>query len=83
MAWTEAVTHGKAFDEQLDADRFRKAFVTMAATRTTWPAPADFIAALPAREQLALAKQTIKADPARAAAACAEIAEAFRVSDER
>lgn len=78
MAWTEAVTHNREFVEQLDAQRFRKAFVALAVTRTSWPAPRDFLDALPAREQLALAKQPIPADPARAAAAIAEIARALR-----
>ena len=78
MAWVEAVTNRRAFDEGLDAGRFRKAFVTLAMTRTSWPAPADFLAALPQREQLALTKTAIVADPARAAAACAAIAKALR-----
>lgn len=66
--------HNREFDEGLDARRFRKAFVTLAETRSTWPAPKDFIAALPERDQLALARESRKADPERAAAACAEIA---------
>ena len=78
LAWSEVLTAGRVFDEQLDAPRFRKAFVTLAATRTSWPAPADFLTALPERDQLAIAKTPIKADPARAAAACAEIAAALR-----
>lgn len=77
QAWVEAITHNREFVEGLDADRFRKAFVTLAATRVNWPAPRDFVDALPAREQLSLVRESRKADPARAAAACAEIAEAL------
>ncbi len=72
--WRGAVVERSVFDEHLDAERFRKAFVTLARVRTTWPAPRDFLEALPARGQLALTKQPIKADPERAAAALAEIA---------
>lgn len=77
QAWVEAITHNREFDEVQDAPRFRKAFVQLAATRITWPAPRDFLDALPPRDQLQLARESRKADPARAAAACAEIAEAL------
>lgn len=73
MAWCEALTDQRVWDERLDAPRFRKAFVTLAKTRTHWPAPTHFMEALPPREQLALTKQTIPADPERAAAAIAEV----------
>ena len=76
--WVQAVTHGRAFDRNLDAPRFRNAFVTMAATRTTWPAPLHFIEAMPRRDQLALTKQHVPADPAIAAAAIAEVTEMLR-----
>lgn len=76
--WVQAVTHDRAFDRGLDAPRFRHAFVTLAATRTTWPAPMHFIEAMPRRDQLALTKQHIPADPAKAAAAIAEVSEILR-----
>lgn len=71
--WCEAVTTGRVFDRDLDTARIRRAFVTLASTRTSWPAPVHFIEALPQREQLALTKQPIPADPARAAAAVEEV----------
>lgn len=74
QAWAEAITDGRSFDEELDAGRFRRAFVALARTRTSWPAPHDFLTALPEREQLQLARHSVKADPERAAAAFAEIA---------
>jgi hypothetical protein len=67
-AWVEAITTGRVFDRQL-----RKAFVNLAGNRTSWPAPAHFVEAMPPREQLALTKQPIPADPERAAAAIAEV----------
>ena len=76
--WSEALIRGRQFDEAIDAPRIRRAFVTLATVRNVWPSPADFIACLPERDQLAIAKTPIKADPARAAAACAEIAAALR-----
>lgn len=72
-AWCEAVATGRVFDRDLDTARIRRAFVTLAGTRTSWPAPLHFIEALPQREQLALTKQPIPADPARAAAAVEEV----------
>ena len=78
-AWVEAVTFDNAWEEQLDAPRFRKAFTILAQTRNVWPSPKDFMDALPARDQLALTKQTIPADPARAQAALDEIARMLRM----
>lgn len=76
MAWYRAVTDGRVWDRQLDAPRFRKSFVTLMKNRRQWPSPADFMDAMPPREQLALTKQPIKASPERAAQAAAEL-EAF------
>lgn len=73
LAWCEALTDGREWNQSLDAPRFRRAFVMLARTRTHWPAPLHFVEALPAREQLALSKQPIPANPARAAAAIADI----------
>lgn len=73
MAWYRAVTDGRVWDRQLDAPRFRKSFVTLMKNRRQWPSPADFMDAMPPREQLALTKQPIKANPERAAQAAAEL----------
>ena len=78
MAWTEAVTFGKAWEPD-DRARFRSAFLLLASTRYVWPAPRHFIEAIPARDQLAIARESRKADPARAASACAEIASALSI----
>lgn len=74
MAWGEALTLGKVWDQQLDAPRFRRAFVALAATRKTWPSPSDFMDNLPPRQQLALTKQHIPANPEHAKRKIAEIA---------
>lgn len=79
MAWRDAISEGREFDERLDANRFDGAFRILARTRRSWPAPIDFIDALPPRDQLALARESRKADPGRAAAACAEIARELRM----
>lgn len=79
MAWCEAITAGKDYDERLDAPRFRAAFVKLAAIRRIWPVPADFLEALPPRDQLALTRQSVKADPARAQRAIADIARTLRM----
>lgn len=74
MAWVQAVTHERVFDRELDTPRFRRAFILLSATRTTWPAPLHFMEAMPKREQLALTRQHVPADPERAQAAISEIA---------
>lgn len=70
--WHGVITSGREFDEAVDAPRFRKAFLTLAGCNE-WPKPHEFLTALPDRDQLSLAKTTIKADPERAAAAIAEL----------
>lgn len=62
--WVEALTNDRVWEREPDAPRFRKAFVKLSQVRRQWPAPADFLEALPPREQLALTKQPIPADPA-------------------
>ena len=73
MAWNDALTFRKEWDEQLDKPRFREAFTYLAQTRKTWPTPADFLEHLPPRKQLALTKQVIPCDPEVAKAQIAEI----------
>lgn len=73
QAWIEALTDGRAWDRERDEQRVRRAFVVLSKTVRRWPAPVEFVEALPRPEQLALAKQPIPADPQRAAAAIAEV----------
>ncbi|UNK43442.1 hypothetical protein MNO14_04990 [Luteimonas sp. S4-F44] len=76
--WGQALTLGKQWDRELDAPRFRHAFIALAARQKTWPAPADFVEHLPPRRQLVLTKQHIPADPERTAVAVDEIAKMLR-----
>ncbi len=46
-AWVEAITEGRAFDEQRDAPRFKAAFRTLQGRCTSWPAPREFLEAMP------------------------------------
>lgn len=46
-AWVEAITEGRAFDEQRDAPRFRAAFRALQGRCTSWPAPREFLEAMP------------------------------------
>ena len=73
QAWIEALTDGRAWDRERDEQRVRRAFVVLSKTVRRWPAPVEFVEALPRPEQLALAKQPIPADPQRAAAEIAEV----------
>jgi hypothetical protein len=63
MAWYDALTLDRAWDQELDAPRFRRAFVKLTQTRRVWPTPVDFLEAMPRREQLALTKQPITSAP--------------------
>lgn len=73
QAWHEVLTDGRAWEERLDAPRFRQAFVILARTVRRWPAPVEFVEAMPKREQLALARDVRPASPEEAAAAMARI----------
>lgn len=79
LAWREAITAGRDWDEQRDAPRIRQAFVTLATARETWPAPRHFLDALPRIEQRALGYEVKPASPEQAQARLAEIR---RVLDE-
>lgn len=77
QAWIDALTDGRAWERARDEARVRRAFVVLSKTIRRWPAPVEFVEAMPRPEQPALAKQSIPADPARAAAAIAEIQQAL------
>ena len=76
--WLEALAEGREWDQALDAPRFKRAFATLCRTRRNWPVPQDLLDALPPREQLALTKQIIPADPERVARMMAELARELR-----
>lgn len=46
-AWVEAITEGRQFVEQRDAPRFKAAFRTLQGRCTSWPAPREFLDAMP------------------------------------
>lgn len=46
-AWLDAVADVRPWDYVRDRPCVREAFLRMQRTRTRWPAPADFLAALP------------------------------------
>lgn len=76
MAWTETLRDGRAWDQERDTPRIRRAFMTLAAGER-WPTPRDFLAALPpADRQKALPSRPT--NPERAAECMAEIRELLR-----
>jgi len=77
--WLEAVTEGRVWDQGLDAPRFKAAFAVLCRQSKAWPLPSGLLEAMPPREQLALTKQPLKADPERAAKHMADIATALRM----
>jgi hypothetical protein len=72
--WLEAITEGREFDQQLDAPRFRRAFAVLCRDCRQWPLPSSLLEAMPPREQMAITKQPIKANPERAEQAARELA---------
>ena len=47
LAWNDVVTHRRVFDAERDQPRFADAFRTLAGRCRRWPAPVDFLDALP------------------------------------
>jgi hypothetical protein len=45
--WVETICTGRVWSFERDAPRFRTAFQRLQEHRTTWPAPRDFLEALP------------------------------------
>ena len=73
--WLEAVLDGSEWDEHRDEPRMRAAFVTLAKTRDSWPAPKHFLDAIPAVEQQAIGYERKPASPEVRAAAAAKVKE--------
>lgn len=66
QTWLRAITTGKTWDEQRDTLRFRAAFTALTQSRRTWPAPADFLDAIPKAEpHLALPPVTLSPERAQ------------------
>lgn len=67
MVWVEALWYcGRQWDEELDAWRFRHAFVGLAQTLTRWPAPRTVLDHLPSRPQRAALPKPEVSDEERA-----------------
>lgn len=47
LSWVAHLTEDRVFIQERDAPRFRKAFARLGTTMKKWPAPSDFLAALP------------------------------------
>lgn len=64
--WLQAIHAGKRWDRERDVLRFRAAFTTLTQNRRTWPAPADFLDAIPKAEpHLALPPVTLSPEQAQ------------------
>jgi hypothetical protein len=48
MAWREAIIEGREWQQERDRTRFQVAFRILAGRCTQWPAPREFLDALPA-----------------------------------
>jgi hypothetical protein len=47
MAWCEAITAGRLFEQGRDAARFKASFTTLLRHCTQWPTPREFLDAMP------------------------------------
>lgn len=72
-AWLEALTTGRVWDQERDTARIRQAFVLLAQTQRTWPAPRDFLDALPPSPMPVLRLARPASNPEVAKKALAEI----------
>ncbi|SDI84199.1 hypothetical protein SAMN05216588_12631 [Pseudomonas flavescens] len=50
--WLVALSKGRYWEEEQDAERFKQAFSTLFATCDRWPAPARLLREMPARKGL-------------------------------
>jgi len=69
LAWHEVLVHGRAFDQARDLPRFREAFRTLAGRQRRWPAPVDFLEALPRIETSRTSEPKLDSDASREFAA--------------
>ena len=67
QAWMEAITDGRTWDARRDTPRVRAAFRTLGRTVRRWPAPAEFLDALPRVEQTAIGYEVKPVPPDEAA----------------
>lgn len=76
-AWCEALTDSRLWDQDRDTARIRQAFLTMAKTRRTWPAPVDFLESLPNIRQELLPPPKASPNPDKVAEVLAAAKKAF------
>lgn len=75
-AWREAL--GPHWDQGRDTPRIREAFVLLARTRRSWPAPADFLEFLPRIRHELRALPAKPADPDRVRKILEDVAKELR-----
>lgn len=51
MVWVDAVWASRSWDEELDAERLRQAFISLTRSMTRWPPPRALLDSLPPRPQ--------------------------------
>lgn len=69
LAWHEVLVHGRVFEQARDLPRFREAFRTLAGRQRRWPAPIDFLEALPRIEAPRTPEPKLDSDASRAVGA--------------
>lgn len=62
-AWVEGITAGRAWEEERDVPRIRRAFVLLITTASHWPTPARFIEVLPPPDAVRIAHEAKPVDP--------------------
>jgi len=79
MAWNDALTLNRVWDQQADTPRIRKAFQIIAAEHKRWPLPKTLLEEMPPRAELP-ALPTKPSDPERAKRIIAELAKELGVN---
>ena len=82
MAWVDALSAGRQWDEARDTPRIRQGFTALMTKCRQWPAPSEFVECLPAiRDQFVALPHTKPADPERVKRLFADAAKVLGASD--
>ncbi len=67
-AWVEAITYGRALDQQRDEPRIQEGFRRLLANTTVWPTPRQLLEAMPPLASSAPAQRRLPSTAARESA---------------
>lgn len=77
-AWYRTITYKRAYEQELDQQRFVSAFMTLAQGSEWFPTPRELLAAMPARKMPKIVEIEYKTDPQVAARNIKKLREILR-----